>query len=183
MKRHPVRWIALAVAGVVTVLAVVLALQLGDDERQTNPRSELLGTTAPDFALVAADGSPITLADLAGKSVIVNFWNSWCPPCKDEEPFLQEFYDQHADDPDFEMVGIIRADPEAAARTYATDHGLDWTIAADPDDQAALDFGTRGQPETFAISPDGIIVANQIGPVGGVDDLETMLGAARGSPS
>jgi cytochrome c biogenesis protein CcmG, thiol:disulfide interchange protein DsbE len=180
---HRVRWIAVAVAGVVTVLAVVLALQLGDDERQTNPRSELLGKAAPNFELVAADGSPITLADLAGKAVIVNFWNSWCPPCKDEEPFLQEFYAQHADDPDFAMVGIIRDDPEAEARSYASETGLDWMIAADPDGQAALDFGTRGQPETFAISPDGIVAANQIGPVGGVDDLETMLGAARGVPS
>lgn len=183
MTRHTVRWVALAVAGVVVVLAVVLALQLGDDERQANPRSELLGDPAPALELVAADGSPITLDELAGKSVIVNFWNSWCPPCKDEEPYLEEFYAAHAEDPDFAMVGVIRDDPEDEARSYATENGMEWTIAADPGGQAALDFGTRGQPETFAISPDGIIVANQIGPVGGVDDLETMLAAARGQVS
>jgi cytochrome c biogenesis protein CcmG, thiol:disulfide interchange protein DsbE len=160
-------------------LAVVLALQVSDDERQTQPRSELLGKAAPAVALESLDGQPLRLEDLAGKSVIVNFWNSWCIPCKQEEPELIEFQSRHAADADFAMIGIVRDDTETAARQHAEQRGYDWTITFDPGDRAALDFGTRGQPETFAISPDGVIVGYQIGPTT-VEGLEAMLNTARG---
>ncbi|HUF85297.1 MAG TPA: TlpA disulfide reductase family protein [Acidimicrobiia bacterium] len=171
--------IALGVGVAVAALAVVLALQVGDDQLQAQPRSELLGDAAPDFVVTTLDGEEITLESLAGKAVIVNFWNSWCIPCKQEEPALKEFYEQHRDETDFALVGIVRDDTEAAARSAVDDRGIEWPMGVDRGGRAALDFGTRGQPETYAITPDGRVAGTQYGPAT-VDHLETLLAAARG---
>lgn len=179
-RRHVARWIALAVASVLVALGVVLALQVGGDEASgQKARIGLVDQPAPDFDLPTLDGGRVALADLAGKVVIVNFWNSWCIPCKQEHPALVEFYDRHRDDSDLVMIGIVRDDTEKAAREYVEEQGDDWVMALDPGSRAALDFGTFGQPETYAISPDGVIVGLQLGPVT-VADLEAMLARARG---
>jgi cytochrome c biogenesis protein CcmG/thiol:disulfide interchange protein DsbE len=177
--KHPARWIALSVAVVLVAFSVVLATQVGNDPRKDAKRSHLNGRAAPKFTVETLDGETLTSRDLAGKAVIVNFWNSWCYPCRQEHPALTQFYARHADDPDFALVGILRDDTKAAAERWVKKHGDDWTIATDPGSKTALAFATRGQPETFAISPDGVIVGYQYGP-SSVDDLETLLDAARG---
>jgi cytochrome c biogenesis protein CcmG, thiol:disulfide interchange protein DsbE len=181
MTRHPLRWIALGVGVAVAALAVVLALQVGDDQLQAQPRSELLGDAAPAFELTTVDGEEVSLDSLAGKAVIVNFWNSWCQPCLQEEPALKEFYERHRDEPDFALVGIVRDDTARAARDAVGARDIEWPMGIDDDAKAALDFGTRGQPETYAITPEGRVAATQYGPAT-VEDLETMLAAARGQP-
>jgi cytochrome c biogenesis protein CcmG/thiol:disulfide interchange protein DsbE len=173
------RWAALAVALVVVVVGVVLATQVGGDPRADATRSQLVGKAAPDFDVRALDGSSVTLHDLAGRAVIVNFWNSWCAPCRAELPALKRFADRYRDDPSVAFVGIVRDDSKRAIREYVADEGVDWTIAMDPGARAALEFGTRGQPETFAITPDGVVAGAQIGP-STLQDLETMLAAAQG---
>ena len=177
--RHRARWIALAAGLVVTVLAVVLATQVGTDPRADVNKSHLLGENAPAFDLPTLDGSHVRSTDLAGKTVIVNFWNSWCLPCQQEHPALVEFYRRHASDPAFAMVGIVRDDTESAVRGYVSDEGVPYTVAFDPGANASLDFGTRGQPETYAITPDGVITGTQFGP-STVAQLEAMYRAARG---
>jgi len=178
--RHTARWAALGVGVVVAGLAVVLALQVSDAERQTQPRSELLGDPAPDFTVTTMDGDEVSLDSLRGRAVIVNFWNSWCTPCKEEEPALKRFYERHRNEADFVMLGIVRDDPEKAARNAVEGRGIEWPMGLDPGGKAALDFGTRGQPETYAITPDGMIAGVQFGPAS-VADLDTMLAAARGT--
>jgi cytochrome c biogenesis protein CcmG/thiol:disulfide interchange protein DsbE len=177
--KHTARWIALAVVAVLVGFAVVLATQVGSDPRADAKTSRLAGRDAPKFSVKALDGTAVSTADLAGKATIVNFWNSWCIPCQQEHGALEQFYARHADDPNFAMVGIVRDDTEAAARRWVRANGDKWTIALDPGGKAALSFGTRGQPETFAISPDGLVVGYQFGPAS-VQDLETRLSAARG---
>jgi len=176
---HPLRWVALGVGVVVAALAVVLALQVGNDQLQAQPRSELLGDPAPDFNVTTLDGEEVSLDSLRGRAVIVNFWNSWCIPCRQEEPALKEFFDSHRDEDDVALLGIVRDDTESAARRAVGDRGIEWPMGLDPDGKAALDFGTRGQPETYAITPDGLIVGTKYGPAS-VEDLETLLATARG---
>ena len=106
--KHPARIAALAVALVVIVFGVVLALNVGSDPQEDAQQSHLVGKAAPAFDLPNLAGGRVTLADVAGKSAIVNFWNSWCTPCREEEPSLQRFYAAHKDDPDFAMIGIVR---------------------------------------------------------------------------
>jgi len=106
--KHTGRWIALAVGAVVIVLGVVLALNVGNDPQLESQQNRLLGKRAPDFDVATLDGPAVTAEDLAGKAVIVNFWNTWCLPCQQELPALKSFYRAHANDPDFAMVGIVR---------------------------------------------------------------------------
>jgi cytochrome c biogenesis protein CcmG/thiol:disulfide interchange protein DsbE len=176
--KHGLRWAALAVGVVVIVFAVILALNVGSDPEKDALESQLLGRQAPAFTVTTLDGQPLTEADIAGKSVLVNFWNSWCIPCQTELPELKKFYAAHANDSDFVMVGIVRRDDTRAIRGFVAGEGIDWTIALDPSKEAALDFGTRGQPETFAISPSGQIVAYKPGPMS-LAELEAFLSHAR----
>jgi cytochrome c biogenesis protein CcmG/thiol:disulfide interchange protein DsbE len=177
--KHPARWIALGIGVVIVAFSVVLATQVGNDPRVDAKKSQLAGRDAPQFTVETIDGRRLSSSDLAGKSVIVNFWNTWCAPCREEHPALQKFYARHADDPDFEMVAIVRDDTERAVRRWVDDKRDGWIVAFDPGGKAALAFGTRGQPETFAISPDGVVVGYQLG-ASSVGDLETLLDATRG---
>jgi len=175
---HPARWIAIAVAVVVVGIGVVLATQVGSDPRADTTTSQLVGDPAPRLALRDLDGHTVDSTSLTGKAVIVNFWNTWCVPCQEELPALQSFAASHRNDPDVAIVGVVRDDTKPTVRDYVKAEGIGWTIAMDPGSQAALAFGTRGQPETFAISPDGIVAGAQIGPAN-EHSLEKMLAAAR----
>jgi cytochrome c biogenesis protein CcmG/thiol:disulfide interchange protein DsbE len=178
VKQHPLRIAALAVALVVIVFGVVLALNVGSDPQQDAQQSHLVGKAAPNFDLPNVAGGRVTLADIAGKSAIVNFWNSWCTPCRQEQPALEKFYEAHKDDPDFAMIGIVRQDETGDVKAYVKQRDVEWTIALDPGSIAALDFGTRGQPETYAISPSGIVAAAKFGAMQ-PGELDLFLNAAR----
>lgn len=171
------RWVALVTTIVVLVFSVLAAGQLGrtSDYRAT----PLLGDLAPDVELVGLDGEPIVLRDLVGRSVIVNFWNTWCVPCRREIPALETFWSRHSRDADFVFVGIVRDDTDDAVRAFVEERRWDWDIAFDRGDRAALAFGTTGQPETFAIAPDGLVVGRRVGEAS-TDDLERLLLLARG---
>jgi cytochrome c biogenesis protein CcmG/thiol:disulfide interchange protein DsbE len=177
--KHPTRWIALGIAAVVVAVGVAFATQVGGDPRQEATKSQLVGDAAPGFRVQTLDGTTLTRADLNGRAVIVNFWNTWCVPCERELPALKQFSARHRDDPSVALVGIVRDDDAKAVRSYVAAQGIDWTVAMDPGARAALDFGTRGQPETFAISPEGTIAGAQIGP-STIGNLETLLRAAQG---
>ena len=177
--KHPFRWIALAVGIAVAAFAVVLAVNVSTDPRSDFNTSRLLGKPAPPFALTDFAGKKVTSADLAGKTVIVNFWNSWCPPCRDELPALQQWYAAHRNDADVVLLGIPRDDTASAIRAAAREDHMDWAVANDRGAEAAtLDYATRGQPETFAISPNGVVIASVIGPVR-VRDLDKMAAYGR----
>lgn len=164
--KHPFRWIALAVGIAVAAFAVVLAVNVGTDPRADSNTSRLLGKPAPAFTLTDFSGKKIRSADLAGKTVILNFWNSWCQPCGQELPALQQWYAAHRNDADVVLLGVPRDDTAGEIRTAAREDRMAWAVANDGGAQAAtLDYATRGQPETFAIAPNGVIVAAKLGPV------------------
>lgn len=178
-RKHPARWVAGGVGVVVALLAVVLALNSGKDPRADSTRSRLVGRHAPAFTLSTIDGKQVSSSSLSGKTVVVNFWNTWCQPCQQELPTLLDYWSQHAKDPDLVMVGIVRDDTQGAVEAEVRDQHIGWTIAMDPGAKAALAFATRGQPETYVIGPDGVIAGSQYGPVS-VQSLDQMVAAARG---
>lgn len=164
--KHPLRWVALAVGVVVAVFAVILAVNVGTDPRAATNTSTLVGKTSPELRLTKMDGTKVTSADLAGRTVLVNFWNTWCRPCQEELPALQQWYALHKDDPDVVLLGVPRDEPsQGALRQAVNDDGMGWAVADDGGAEAAtLDFGTRGQPETYVISPSGIVAGSYFGP-------------------
>jgi cytochrome c biogenesis protein CcmG, thiol:disulfide interchange protein DsbE len=175
--KHPARAIALAVGVLLVGLSVLLASQVNADPSFKG--GNLLDKPVPAFDLPALTGpTRLRSIDLRGKVVLVNFWNSWCIPCQQEHASLTAFYDRHRGDGDVEMIGIVRDDTAAAARAWVRAHHDGWEFATDPDGQAALGFGTTGQPESFMIAPNGFVVAFLRSPVT-VGNLEEMLAAAR----
>ena len=106
-----IRWIALSVALVLVAFGVVLAVQHRTEA--SVPRLVQEHEPAPTFDLTSLDGKPSARPTLKGKTYVVNFWNSWCIPCRQEEPSLQTFYAEHRPEPDFAMVGIVRDDDAA----------------------------------------------------------------------
>jgi cytochrome c biogenesis protein CcmG/thiol:disulfide interchange protein DsbE len=182
--KHPTRWIAGAVAAVVVLLAVILALNVGNDPEAASSGSPLLDKAAPAFDLPTLDGARVTDADLQGKWTVVNFWNTWCVPCQQELPQLKKFVQSHAGDDTVQTIGIVRdpQEPQAVIEKYAQATGMDWKLALDPGSKAALDFATRGQPETFLIAPNGRVAVYFYGPVT-ARALDQALAAAGGPVS
>ncbi len=161
MRLHA-RWIALMVGVVLVAFGVVLAVQ--HREEPSVPRLVQEHTTVPAFSVTTLDGTKIDASSLRGKTYVVNFFNSWCIPCHQEAPALQSFYDAHKGERDFAMIGIVRQDEEAAVRGYVDAQKVTWPVALRGAEQAALDFGTLGQPETFVVAPDGVMVCGTSGP-------------------
>lgn len=181
---HPRRsrrilWTAIGVGTVLVFIVLILASQVGGDPTAADRTSRLLGTKAPDVTVTTLDGKQVSLDSLRGKAVLVNFWNTWCIPCEQEAPALKAFAEQHKGDDSVALVGIVRDDDDDAVRDHEANDPTGWLTALDPGSKAALAFGTRGQPETFAISPDGFITGFQYS-VASVAGLNQMLQAARG---
>jgi cytochrome c biogenesis protein CcmG/thiol:disulfide interchange protein DsbE len=171
-----IRWIALAITGLLVAFGVVLAVQ--HRKEASIPRLVQEHKSAPNFELTTLDDARVSAKSLAGKTYVVNFWNSWCIPCRQEEGALRSFYKAHAKEPDFGMVGIVRDDSEAPIRKYVAGNDVSWPVAFDPDGSAGLGFGTTGQPETYVISPTGVAACGGIGPVTDAD-LEAWLRIVR----
>ncbi len=178
--KSPIRLIAFAVGIVVVAVTVVFAIQVGKKPAEPSlPRLVLEHAPAPSFTLQGLDGKPISSTPLKGKTYVVNFFNSWCIPCQQEESALKAFYAEHRSEPDFAMVGIILDDDATTMRSYVRSQAITWPVGVDPRGAASLDFGTTGQPETYVISPDGVAVCGNLG-ASTQAELDTWLTAARG---
>jgi cytochrome c biogenesis protein CcmG/thiol:disulfide interchange protein DsbE len=124
---------------------------------------------APNFTLSRLDGQgEASLSDYKGKVVILNFWASWCDPCKDEAPLLQELSKEYADR-DVVVVGVDSQDTTGDAKEFAERYGLDYPLVHASGSSVYNEWGLTGFPETFLISGDGRVVHHFPGPVDGQD--------------
>lgn len=126
------------------------------------PMLARMGEPAPSFALADLDGNPVSLADLRGRPVIVNFWASWCGPCVDEFPLLSAAAAAHERD-GLAVVGIVFQDRSEAARAFLARMGATWPAAMDPGNAVATRFGIVWPPDSFFIDRNGVVVGRQIG--------------------
>jgi cytochrome c biogenesis protein CcmG/thiol:disulfide interchange protein DsbE len=129
------------------------------------------------FTVETFDGQTISLDDYAGKVVVLNFWASWCDPCRDETPLLETAYSRLGDD--VVLLGINIQDNEDDARAFLDEYGVTYQSSRTGGDPVSVDYGVAAVPETFVIDGNGKVVAKLIGPVTSVDQLQAMVGVAQ----
>jgi cytochrome c biogenesis protein CcmG/thiol:disulfide interchange protein DsbE len=127
-----------------------------------------VGKPAPDIAATTLDGRPIDLASLRGRPVIVNFWASWCIPCRDEFPLLRSTEQAHAADR-LAIVGVLYKDDADPARAFAASMKADWPSVLDPGARLATAYGVVAPPQTYFIDRAGMLRSRQIGEMLQVD--------------
>jgi len=177
-------WLSLA-AILAIVIAMVVVFSSGFGKDPSLIASPLIGKPAPTDTMdyLEQDGA-LSLADLSGNVVVVNFWASWCFPCRQEHPVLEAASAAYADAP-VEFVGVVYQDEPDRAIAFLDEFGRAEGTAyvIDPESRAAIDFGVFGVPETFFISRDGTIMAKKTGPLSPFEissTIDTLL--AGGTP-
>jgi cytochrome c biogenesis protein CcmG/thiol:disulfide interchange protein DsbE len=146
------------------VLAVVGLLVFGLASKGSSRLEE--GEEVPTAALPRLEGGGSeSLADYRGKWVLVNFWASWCLPCRAEAPALEEFQRRHGG-PGFTVLGIDTQDLSGDARAFVERYDLTYPQLRDGNGDIADEYGTTGVPENFLVDPDGIVRLAYPGPVG-----------------
>jgi cytochrome c biogenesis protein CcmG, thiol:disulfide interchange protein DsbE len=121
-----------------------------------------VGATAPPITGPAVGGGTIDLAAYRGRPVIVNFWASWCVPCRDELPLLRATEDAHRGE-GLAIVGVLYKDDPAAAATFGRSMGVDWPSATDPSGAVAAAYRVVAPPQSYFVDRDGILRSQQIG--------------------
>lgn len=173
-SRHPARWIAIALAVLLFGFLVVLATR--EPASRLEADSPLLGKPAPEIEGPAFDGEVVRLSDLRGRYVVVNFFATWCVPCREEHDDLVRFSDRHATAGDAVILSVIYDDRQSRVRDFFAKRGGDWSVV--DDSGAKVDFGVRGVPESFLIDPEGFVLARIVGGVR-TDALEELLQRAK----
>ena len=125
------------------------------------------GEQAPDFELTTLDGEPIRLSELQGKKVILNFWATWCPPCKAEMPHMQNFYEDYAESENVEIVAVnlTSGDREASVEEFVKDYGLTFPIPMDVEGEVGQKFQAVTIPTSYIIDTNGLIQHKIVGPM------------------
>ncbi|MXZ02728.1 MAG: TlpA family protein disulfide reductase [Chloroflexi bacterium] len=116
-----------------------------------------------DFQITTLDGQELRLSDLRGSIVMVDFWSSWCPPCRAEASVLAEAYERWSEI-GVEFVGISIWDNEEDVNDFIKRHNITYPNGIDEDGSIAVEFGVKGIPEKFFVNPQGEIVRKINGP-------------------
>lgn len=122
----------------------------------------VIGEPAPDFTLPNLDGESVSLTDFEGRPVLINFWNTGCPPCREEMPYLQEVYDERQGS-ELVMLTINIGQNAATVKSFLHDNNLSLPVLLDADAAVARRYGMPGIPTTFFIDRDGILRVKVIG--------------------
>ncbi|MFC6038031.1 redoxin domain-containing protein [Paenisporosarcina macmurdoensis] len=142
--------------------------QRGVDLLETTAEEGLTqGDMAPDFTLTTVDGKKVQLSELKGKKVIVNFWATWCPPCKAEMPHMQNYYDEFSQDENVEIlaVNLTSGDKVESVQNFVKDYGLTFPIPMDEEGMVGQTYEAITIPTSYMIDSNGRIQNKVVGPM------------------
>ena len=155
--------VGLVVAGLMALLALGLLNQA--------PVTGMSGFTrvqkpAPDFTMPLVEGGgDVSLSEYQGQPVVINFWSSWCPPCRQEAPILEGAWRSYRDQ-GVVFVGVDIQDSDDDAKAYLQAFGITYPNGADRDGRVTVDYGVIGLPVTFFVNRDGIVERRWVGAIG-----------------
>jgi peroxiredoxin len=176
-QRNKSRSYRLALGMLALVLAILVVIQgcannnpdsgrdagTGAQAIELEPAPEV-GHPAPDFTLKDLDGNVVRLNDLRGKVVFINFWATWCPPCRAEMPAIEALHQEYKDKGVI-VIGVDISEPESTVRQYIQQGGFSWTIVLDSTAKVARDYQIVAIPTSYFLDKEGIIKAVNVGPM------------------
>lgn len=137
-----------------------------------------VGAVAPDFALQDLDGETVRLSDLRGQTVLVNFWATWCGPCRDEMPAIQARYNDRGD---FAVLAVDFGENAQQVQNFLTEIQVELPVLLDQDGSVQDLYRVRGYPSSFFVDGDGVIRFLHIGQMSEAD-LESFLEQMESTP-
>ncbi len=157
------RWIIVSIA-VVSASALVYVFYAGFGANPHDVPFMLAGSKAPLFTMKRLDtGEEVHLKDYIGRPIVINFWATWCGPCKLEHPSLEWGYRKYGRDVVF--LGVVFEDSEENTKKFIAENGGSWPQLFDPKSTVAVDYGVAGVPETYFIDKQGTIVGKYPFPI------------------
>ena len=158
-------WIILT--AVVAVLGVIWVsanrVGAGRPEPGSTASAPEVGRLAPDLALHQLEGKELSLSDLRGQLVVLNFWVTWCPPCRTEIPALEQVWQERGDD--VMVIGVNVQENPAVVEAFVADYGMSYPVVLDPEGEAARLYRVRAFPTTYFIDRQGRIARVFNGPL------------------
>ena len=121
-----------------------------------------VGESAPDFTLIDLEGNQVSLSDFRGETGFINFWATWCPPCRAEMPEIEAVYQEYKDK-DVVVIGVDILEPEDVVRQFVEQGGYSWTFVLDTSGEVAANYRVTAIPTSFFIDREGIIQVVNIG--------------------
>ncbi len=163
--------VIVAVGGYLTNAGIDFPFNQGDSSSEAAPAALRPGTIAPDFTLKDLQGNPVKLSDFRGKVVLLNFWATWCPPCRYEMPFVESVYQEQAAK-GFVVLAVSIDDDPAAVPQFVKEFGLTFPVVIDtPDKRVSNLYRLYPIPTSYFIDRDGVIRDVHVGAM----DKKTIL--------
>lgn len=147
------------------ISAIAIVFFLFGEKRGEAPRTKaVVGLNAPEFSLSDPSGKTYTLSELKGSVVFINFWATWCPPCVEEMPSIQNLYNGFKDKNEFRMVTILYKDDYEKAMAFLKQNNYAVPVLIDREGKSAKAYGVTGVPETYIVDKQGVLRQKVIGP-------------------
>ena len=161
---RPWKFLAIALFVVLVVAFFsLMAFGLANRSPVTGRSGETrVGKPAPDFSVSLLNGGEFQLSDHRGRPVVVNFWASWCPPCRQESPGFEQIWRRYREQ-GVQFVGVNIQDSDADAQAYVREFGLSFPNGRDRDGDITIDYGVIGLPVTFFVGRGGSVEGRWVG--------------------